>query len=72
MTDDRLREIVAENFGVTSEAVDPGFVLTQDSLSLTEVIVRVEAEVGYTISDAEADTVKTFSDLRALMGRKAQ
>lgn len=70
MTTEELRLMVAENLGVPLEEVGPQTVLTVDSLSLTEIIVQVEAVCDFVISDAEASTVSTFADLLKLVQGK--
>jgi acyl carrier protein len=61
-----LRALVAETLGVDAEELSPDVSLVDDlaadSLDLAELVVRVETELGLTISDAVVDRVRTYAD----------
>jgi acyl carrier protein len=62
----RLREIIAEQLGISEEEIVPeaSFVddLGADSLDLVELIMALEEEFGMDISDEEAEKIQTVQD----------
>lgn len=64
--EEKVKEIVAEQLGVSVEQVKPEskFVedLGADSLDLTELIMAMEDEFGVEIDDEKAQEIKTVQD----------
>lgn len=62
----RLKEIIAEQLGISEEEIVPeaSFVddLGADSLDLVELIMALEEEFGMDISDEEAEKIQTVQD----------
>jgi acyl carrier protein len=67
---EELQAIVAEELGIPFEDLRTTTELVGDSLTLTEIIVRVETEFSILISDEESSKVKTFMDLHSLVESK--
>jgi acyl carrier protein len=78
----RVRQIVADELGVTAEELTADVSLTDDlaadSLDLLELTLTLESELGVTISESALDDVRTFGDLvhavdaAAREGRRAE
>ena len=66
-TEDRVKQIVAEQLGVDEADVTPeaSFVddLGADSLDLVELIMAMEEEFDVKIEDEEAEKIKTVQDV---------
>ncbi len=64
--EEKVREIIAEQLGVSIEEVVPeaSFVddLGADSLDLVELIMALEEEFGKEISDEEAEKIRTVQE----------
>ncbi|HCO12092.1 MAG TPA: acyl carrier protein [Desulfonauticus sp.] len=64
--EEKVKEIVAEQLGVSLDQVKPEskFVedLGADSLDLTELIMAMEDEFGVEIDDEKAQEIKTVQD----------
>jgi acyl carrier protein len=69
--EDRLRKVLVEVLGVTSEKVtrdtDLADDLGADSLDAIEVIMECEEVFGVEIADAQAQDIKTVGDLIDLL-----
>ena len=65
--EEKVKEIVAEQLGVSLDQVKPEskFVedLGADSLDLTELIMAMEDEFGVEIDDEKAQEIKTVQDV---------
>lgn len=70
MNETELRDLVASELDVASEDVHDSTELNTDSLTLTEIIVRLEARLGCTVTDSEQESVKTYADLKKLVELK--
>ena len=64
--DDRVKEIIVEQLGVSAEQVSPEakFVedLGADSLDTVELVMALEEEFGVNIPEEEADKIQTVKD----------
>ncbi len=64
--EERLREIVVEQLGVTEEEVtsEASFQedLGADSLDVVELVMQIEEEWGLEIPDEDAERIQTFQD----------
>lgn len=62
----RLRQIIAEQLGVTEEEVVPeaSFVddLNADSLEMVDLIISLEEEFNVQVSDEDAEKIRTVRD----------
>src|SRR2546428_2104470 len=65
----RVRRVVAEQLGVSTEELTPDVSLIDDlaadSLDLLELTLALEAEFGIVISESTLERVRTYRDLRA-------
>lgn len=63
---ERVKEIIADQFGVDLQEVTPGSSLRDDlggdSLDLVETVMRLETEFGIQIDDEAGDAMKTVQD----------
>lgn len=63
----RVREIVADQLGITEEDVTPDATLGEnlgaDSLDLIELFMALEEEFGIEISEQMAEKIETVADL---------
>ena len=64
--EERLRKIIAEQLGVSEEEVVPeaSFIddLNADSLEMVDLIITLEEEFGFQVSDEDAERIKTVKD----------
>ena len=69
MVIDKLKEIIAEQFGIDTDAIgeDTDIVadLGADSLDVVEMMMALEEEYGITIDDAKIAELKTVGDVAA-------
>jgi acyl carrier protein len=65
--EDRVKEIICEQLGVSAEEVTPqaSFIedLGADSLDLVELVMALEEEYGMEISDEDAEKIRTVNDV---------
>ncbi len=61
---EKIREIIAEQFGVDEDSVteDTAFKDLGDSMDLIELIMALEEEFDLEIEDEETDKIKTVGD----------
>ena len=61
---ERIREIIAEQFGLDAESVteETAFKDLGDSMDLIELIMALEEEFDMEIEDEEAEKLKTVGD----------
>ncbi len=66
-TEDRVREIIVEQLGVTPEQVKPeaSFIedLNADSLDTVELVMAFEEEFGVEVPDEDAEKLQTVGDV---------
>lgn len=64
---DTIRDIIVEQLGVNPEDVNMETNimkdLSADSLDAVEIIMAIEDEYGFEISDEDAESIQTVSDL---------
>jgi len=65
--EDRVKEIICEQLGVSAEEVTPqaSFIedLGADSLDLVELVMALEEEYSVEISDEDAEKIRTVNDV---------
>jgi acyl carrier protein len=65
--EDRVKEIICEQLGVSADEVKPqaSFIedLGADSLDLVELVMALEEEYGMEISDEDAEKIRTVNDV---------
>ncbi len=73
-TEDRVREIIVEQLGVSAEQVtnSASFVddLGADSLDTVELVMAFEEEFNIDIPDEDAEKLATFGDALKYLGTK--
>ena len=66
---DKLKQIIAEQFGIDTDAIseDTDIVadLGADSLDVVEMMMALEEEYGITIDDSKITDLKTVGDVAA-------
>ncbi len=64
--EDKIREIIVEQLGVTAEEVVPeaSFIddLGADSLDIVELVMAIEEEFGLEIPDEDAERMQSIGD----------
>ena len=64
--EDKIREIIVEQLGVTAEEVVPeaSFIddLGADSLDIVELVMAIEEEFGLEIPDEDAERMQSIAD----------
>ena len=73
---DRVQKVIVEQLGVDENAVTPeaSFVddFNADSLDLVELVMAFEQEFDVSISEEEAERVRTVADAVRLLSEKVQ
>lgn len=61
---EKIRDIIADQFGVDADSIteDTAFKDLGDSMDLIELIMAMEEEFDMEIEDEEADSIKTVGD----------
>ncbi len=63
----RLKELIAENFGCEIEYVKPETNLVEDleidSLDIVELTMAIEEEFGVSIPDSDLENIRTVQDI---------
>lgn len=70
---DKLKEIIAQELGVSVDEITPESNLQEDlgadSLDAVELIMAVEEEFGVSIPDEEAQNINTVQDMLNLLNK---
>ena len=73
---DRVQKVIVEQLGIDENAVTPeaSFVddFNADSLDLVELVMAFEQEFDVSISEEEAERVRTVADAVRLLSEKLQ
>jgi acyl carrier protein len=73
---ERVRKVIVEQLDVRAEEVTPTASFTDDlgadSLDLVELVMAFEQEFDVTISEEEAEQVRTVADAVRLLSEKLQ
>ncbi|GBC92012.1 Acyl carrier protein [bacterium HR15] len=73
---DRVRKVIVEQLDVREEEVTPDATFTDDlgadSLDLVELVMAFEQEFDVSISEEEAEQVRTVADAVRLLAEKLQ
>jgi acyl carrier protein len=73
--EDRVKEIIVEQLGVSPEEVVPeaSFIddLGADSLDIVELVMAIEEEFGIEVPDEDAERMQNISDVIAYVEEKA-
>lgn len=61
---EKMKDIIAEQFGVDADSIteDTAFKELGDSMDLIELIMAMEEEFDMEIEDEDAETIKTVGD----------
>jgi acyl carrier protein len=73
--EDRVKEIIVEQLGVSPEEVVPeaSFIddLGADSLDIVELVMAIEEEFGIEVPDEDAERMQNIADVIAYVEEKA-
>ena len=73
---ERVQKVIVEQLGVDESAVTPEASFTDDfnadSLDLVELVMAFEQEIDVSISEEEAERVRTVADAVRLLSEKVQ
>lgn len=73
-TYEKVRSIIAEQLGIKAEAVskesDVINDLGADSIDIVQLLMAMENEFGVTVSEDDADNLKTVGDIVSLIDSK--
>lgn len=73
-TYEKVRSIIAEQLGIKTEAVsnesDVINDLGADSIDIVQLLMAMENEFGVTVSEDDADNLKTVGDIVSLIDSK--
>jgi len=71
--EERLRDLIVDHLGVEAERVTPEAHILDDlgadSLDTIELVMAMELEFNFEISDSDVEDAKTVADLLALIPR---
>ena len=69
----KLRIAISEQLGIPEDEITPDSTFTQDlgadSLDAVEIVMIAEEEFGIEVDEEEAESLATFGDLCAYIGR---
>ena len=72
-TIDKIKEIIAQQTGIDEDAIKADTTIEDimaDSLDTIEMLMAIEENFGITVSDEEAVTLKTISDVADFIEKK--